>query len=45
MNSTGGWQWATGADSAIITRAAPEVALPIPKTEIDANPNMEQNPR
>ena len=45
VNRTGGWHLASVADAAVITPSDPRVALPIPQTEIDANPNMEQNPR
>ena len=32
-------------DALVIQPTDPRVALPIPQTEIDANPNMKQNPR
>ena len=44
VNRTGGWHLASVADAAVITPSDPRVALPIPQAEIDANPNMVQNP-
>lgn len=42
----GGWHLPTlPTDAQVIQPTDPRVALPIPQSEIDANPNMEQNPR
>ena len=45
VNRTGGWHLPSVAAAAVIAPSDPRVALPIPQAEIDANPNMVQNPR
>ncbi|MEG2592742.1 MAG: RagB/SusD family nutrient uptake outer membrane protein, partial [Bacteroides sp.] len=41
----GGWHLPTlSVQAATITPSDPRVVLPIPQAEIDANPNMIQNP-
>ena len=45
VTRTGGWHLPSVAGAAVITPSDLRVALPIPQTEIDANPNMVQNPR
>ncbi len=45
VNRSGGWHLPMPEDTRIISPSDPRVALPIPQAEIDANPNMVQNPR
>ncbi|MEG1587041.1 MAG: RagB/SusD family nutrient uptake outer membrane protein [Bacteroidales bacterium] len=46
ISRKGGWHLPSiPADAMIILPTDPRIALPIPQTEIDANPNMVQNPR
>ena len=45
VNRTGGWHLPSVSGAAVITPSDLRVALPIPQAEIDANPNMVQNPR
>lgn len=46
VNRTGGWHLTSiPADAAVISPTDLRIALPIPQAEIDANPNMVQNPR
>lgn len=44
VSRTGGWHLPSVAAAAVISPSDPRVALPIPQAEIDANPNMVQNP-
>ena len=45
VDRSGGWHLTMPEDARVITPSDPRVALPIPQTEIDANPNIVQNPR
>ena len=45
VSRTGGWHLPSVSGAAVITPSDLRVALPIPQAEIDANPNMVQNPR
>lgn len=45
VSRTGGWHLSSVSGAAVIAPSDPRVALPIPQAEIDANPNMVQNPR
>ena len=45
VDRSGGWHLTMPEDARVIAPSDPRVALPIPQTEIDANPNIVQNPR
>lgn len=45
ISHKGGWHLPTASSAAEIKPTDPRVILPIPQTEVDANPNMIQNPR
>lgn len=44
VTRSGGWHLPMPEDARVITPSDPRVVLPIPQTEIDANPNIVQNP-
>lgn len=45
VKRSGGWHLPTVVNAAEVMPSDLRVALPIPQAEIDANPNMQQNPR